>query len=210
VTAKPRFRADVPRISESPIEQQPLSRKEIVDIVIREATYGLFVGDRRDGDAPPITLQNFTNEMIRYGARALRARLSRLPDVSLLSEATAALEHDAARQKQLQVNAEEGERLQSEDEMRVIRGRLAEYGRRHGVQPAILAAAHHYRGRSSMSAKVAWRAIKQNPFKTDGETVIIEGDGDNEIMRVKAQRGKQRNGIKQPQWQKRYWPTAKS
>jgi hypothetical protein len=211
VNAKRRSHRNISGSSENALKQPPLLRKEIVDIVVREATFGLFIGDRRDGAAPPITLENFANEMMRYGSQALRARLSRLPDAALLSEALAALQQVEARQKQLQANVGEGERLRREDEMRAIQARFAEYGRRRGLQPAILAAARHYRGRSSMSAKSAWRTIKQNPFKMcNGEIVIIEGNGVDEIMRVTSQRSKQRKGVKQPQWLKRYWPAARS
>ena len=68
------------------MEQRRLTKKDIVDLIVAEATNKLFTGDRRDGDAPPITIQNFTDEMIRHGATALRARLSRLSLADLVNE----------------------------------------------------------------------------------------------------------------------------
>ena len=46
-----------------------LSRIAIIDAIIAEATFGGFKGDKRDGETPPITIQKFTNEMARYGAK---------------------------------------------------------------------------------------------------------------------------------------------
>ena len=136
--------------------------------------------------------------------------MSRLSLAELLNEGIAALDYAKAQQEQLQGYVAEGERLQREDWARMLRQKLAEYGRRHGLQPAIVAAAGYYRGLNNMTAKHAWHAIKQTPFETsDGKTVVIEGNRDNEIMRVKSPQGNKRGGIKHPQWQKRYWPAAK-
>ena len=55
-----------------------------------DATKGLFTGDKRDGEAPPITRQNFHSVILRYGARALRARLSQLSHAELLANEAAA------------------------------------------------------------------------------------------------------------------------
>ena len=71
----------------------PLTKKEIIDYLVREATAGLFFGDGRDIKAPPITLQNFTHEMVRCGAKALRARLSGLSYRQVLQEGMATIEH---------------------------------------------------------------------------------------------------------------------
>jgi hypothetical protein len=69
------------------------SKKNIVDAIIAEATKRIFTGDKRDGDAPPITLQNFLDESLRFGAKALRARLSRLSRAALLEELKTAAEY---------------------------------------------------------------------------------------------------------------------
>ena len=193
------------------VKSEPhFSRKGIIDLIISDATNGRFTGDKRDSDAPLITLQNFYDEMLRYGAKELRARLLRLSLAEFLGESIAAFEHIEARDQRLPAYIAEGEQLQREEARRALRQAMAEFGRRHGLQSAILAAARHYRGLKNMTAKRAWHGIKQIPFETsDGETVVIEGSGDNEIMRVKSPQGSQRGGIKQPQWQKRYWPAAK-
>jgi hypothetical protein len=61
------------------------TKQAVIDVIVSEAAK-IFTGDKRDGEAPPITLQNFSTEMFRYGARALRARLSRMPYEVLLAE----------------------------------------------------------------------------------------------------------------------------
>jgi hypothetical protein len=55
-----------------------LFKQKIIDFIVREASFAMFLGDARDGDVPPITLEYFTTEKIRHGARALRTRLSQL------------------------------------------------------------------------------------------------------------------------------------
>ena len=69
-----------------------LTKKQLIDYIVYQATRGRFFGDRRDGRAPPITLQNFTQEMFRCGAKALRARLSGLSYRQVLQEGMAAIE----------------------------------------------------------------------------------------------------------------------
>jgi hypothetical protein len=170
---------------------------ELIDLIIFKATGGLFTGDERDGDAPPITLQNFHSEKTRLGAQALRARLSRLSPTEVRNEALAGLAHHERHRKWIsQTLAEEH------------RERQAERGRKHGLQPAILAAARHYRGRKGrkIQAGEAWRAIKKEPYQTsDGDTVMMEGDE----MRVQSRAGTQkRAGIRFNHWQRRYWPKA--
>jgi hypothetical protein len=79
------------------MEQRRLTKKEIVDWIVAKATFGMFKGDKRDGEAPPITVQNFSLEAGRYGAKALRARLSRLSFAELLTEGIAALDYVRAQ-----------------------------------------------------------------------------------------------------------------
>jgi hypothetical protein len=186
------------------------TKKDIVDAFITEATNRLFTGDKRGGGVPAITLQNFYDESIRYGAKALRARLARLSRAELLAELNVAAKYVDARQertKELITLAEQNER---EEAARAHRQRQAELGRRHRLQPGILAAAYHYRALKK-TAKEAWGAIKQNPLTTsEGARVIIERDGKEEIMCVASRDGKQtRSGIKFNHWQRRYWPAAK-
>jgi hypothetical protein len=71
----------------------PFTKKQVIDYIVGQATRGLFFGDARDSKAPPITLQNFTQEMRRCGAKALRARLSGLSYRQVLQEGMAAVEH---------------------------------------------------------------------------------------------------------------------
>ena len=188
------------------MEQRRLTKKEIVDFIIAAATNKLFTGDGRDGAAPPITFHNFLNEMMRHGAKALRARLSVLSFADLLSESLATLKQIEARQKTLQEHMELAERLERESAVRAHRQRQTELGRRSRKQSAILAAARHYRGLNK-NAKQAWHAIKRNPYAArKDETVVIEGD----TMRVEADGAlRKRRGIKFAQWQKIYWPAVK-
>jgi len=190
------------------MEQQRLTKKEIIDWIIARATYGIFKGDKRDGEPPPITVQNFVPEAGRYGAKALRARLSRLSFDELLSEACAVRDHLEARPSELARIAEEAKR---QDAVREHRQRQAELGRRHRLQPAILAAARYYRQIAQKSAKDAWRAIKRKPYETnDGSVVIETAAGGKEEMLVRSRRGKQkRDGIAFGTWQERYWPKAR-
>jgi hypothetical protein len=63
-----------------------LTKKTIVDSVVRTVADNLF-GDRRDGKAPSnITLGNFVDEMRREGAKGLRARLNRMSFDALVRE----------------------------------------------------------------------------------------------------------------------------
>ena len=123
------------------------SNREIIDLIVSQATYGSFTGDERDGEAPPITFQNFMDEAIRLGAKALRARLSCLPATELQNEAFASLKF---REVSLDHVHQRFAREHSEQQ--------AERGRKHGLQPEILAAARHYRAQNR-SAKGAWDAI---------------------------------------------------
>ena len=186
------------------METRRHTRKEIIDALIAEATQGMFTGDKRDGAAPAITLQNFSGEALRYGAKALRARLSRLSRAELCRE----LEASAAHVAVLEEFERDGlARLDLHDREAAARAhsqRQAEIGRRHGLQQAILAATRHHRS-LSRNPKQAWRAIKKEPFEIGGETVAIDKDA----MCVRSARGrKKRAGIKFKHWQNRYWPAA--
>jgi hypothetical protein len=187
----------------------PLSTKqEIIDVIVAEATR-LFTGDDRDGEAPPITLQNFYDESFRYGAKALRERLQRLSDAEFWSEVEAAAAHLAALEKYKNEIHAFYERQEREDAAQKLRQQQQERGRRHGLQPAIFKAARHYRG-EGMNAGEAWDAIKEHPFRTDdGETVEIQGRKGSRLeqkMRVVSRDGRQpKSAIQFAQWRQRYW-----
>lgn len=188
------------------MEQRRLTKKEIIDFIIAAATNELFTGDSRNGAAPPITFENFLNEMLRHGAKALRARLSQLSFADLLSEGLATLGQIEARKNKQQEYLGLAERLEHERTAQAHRLRQRELGRRSRKQSAILAAARHYRGLNK-NAKQAWSAIERNPYAAGkGERVVIEGH----TMRVEAKNAvRKRSGIKFAQWHKVYWPTAK-
>jgi hypothetical protein len=191
------------------MEKRRCTRSEIIDAIVADAA-GLF-GDKRDGEAPPITRRNFHSEMLRYGARALRARLSQLSHAELLGEAADA----AAFRAELDALYEEGlQRLESGDReaaAQARRQRQAELGRRRGLHPAILAAARHFQAHGK-SAKQAWDAIKETPFRTGGGWVIVvsgpKSDRLSQAMRAMAPRERDRP-IKFNHWRQRYWPAAK-
>ena len=192
--------------------QRRLTKKDMVDLVVELATRR-FRGDKRDGETPPITVQNFFDEGTRFAAKALRARLSRLPLLELVTEGLAALDYEEARQKDLLRIGEEAERIEREEAAQALRQRQAELGRRHCLQPAILAAACHYRGRE-MNAGEAWDALNKTPFVTDdGATVEIEGKKQPRLkqrMRVKSPGGGQhKRSISFTQWRQAYWSRAR-
>jgi hypothetical protein len=168
-------------------------------------------GDERDGELPPITLENFPIEAFRYGAMALRARLSRLPRAELDVELNAAVAFLAKF-----LTLEEIERMVRENDERELSKRQAERAKGSRLQPAILAAAHHYRAQAK-SAGEAWDAIELEPFSAgNGELVVIERktkgktrDRLKEVMCVRLRDGRQPKGsIKFVQWRQSYWPKA--
>jgi hypothetical protein len=182
------------------MEQRHLGKQRLVDWIVAKATWGHFKGDKRDDKAPPITIENFAFESQRYGAKALRARLSRLSVDELLTEARAGRAYGPSELAQI------AERFRQEEAARVFRQRQAELGRRPRLQPAILAAARHCRGQG-MTAKKAWDALSKTPFPADdGNTVRIEG---GELMHVKLRDGRQQTRpIRFGQWHQRYWRAA--
>jgi hypothetical protein len=189
------------------MERQRQTKKEIIDWIIAKAAF-IFMGDKRDGETPPITVQNFFLESGRHGAKALRARLSRLSFDELLGEACAVRDYLQARPSELARLAEEAKRQET---AREHRQRQAEFARKPRLQPAILAAACHYRGRGK-NAGQAWDALAKAPFTTsDGSTVEIVG-GKNRLaqqMRVKSPNGrKEKRPIGFAQWRKHYWSAA--
>jgi hypothetical protein len=181
------------------METRRLSKHKIIDLIISKATYRRFTGDKRDGEPPAITFENFSEEAPRLAAKVLRSRLSRLSRGEVLAQAIAALDYHKMRREWIK------ERFARER-----RERQAELGRRPRLQPAILAAARHYRSLNK-EAKQAWYEIKRKPFVKDGDIVAIKVDAEREFMYVQSPGGKQkRSGIKFGHWQRRYWPAAKS
>jgi len=102
-----------------------LTRKQIIDYIVRQATRGQFLGDRRDSNAPPITWQNFSQETLRYGAKALRERLSGLPRQQLLQEGMATLEHVEHAQAQQIAALGRAEQAEREKRVRAVHRQLA-------------------------------------------------------------------------------------
>jgi hypothetical protein len=175
--------------------------KKAIDLIVATATGGQYTGDKRDGKAPPITLENFALERSRYGAKALRARLSRLSLTELEAELSAA----AAYVKTTPPPTSIEELVKAS-----VRYRQSELGRRPlWWQEPIEAAARHYR--PPKTAKAAWDAIAKEPYEAEkGETVFIKGDKPEDMMYVRSRDGRQ---ISRPigfeQWRQRYWPPAK-
>jgi hypothetical protein len=87
-----------------------LTKKQIIDDMVRKATHGLFFGDGRDGKAPLITAQNFMREMFRGGAKALRAQLASLSYRQLLQVGMAAVEEIEHAEAQRELAAREANR----------------------------------------------------------------------------------------------------
>jgi hypothetical protein len=182
------------------MEQRRLGKQRLVDWIVAKATWGHYKGDKRDGKAPPITIENFAFESQRYGAKALRARLYPLSVDELLTEARAGRAYGPSELAQI------AELFRQEEAARVFRQRQAELGRKSRLQPAILAAARHYRGQG-MTAKKAWDALCKTPLATaDEDTVTVEG---GELMRVILPDGRQqKRPIGFDQWRQRYWSAA--
>jgi hypothetical protein len=184
------------------------TKQAIIDAIVTEATASLFAGDNRDSEAPPLTLQNFYPETLRYGAKALRARLSRLSHAELLNE----LQASAAHVVSLQQFAEESfaglERSDREARVQELSRQQAERGRKHGLQPLILAAARYYRGLGK-TAKQAWYDIGQAPFMENAATVAID-KGSEKMHAWSQSKGQKRRGIGFKQWHSTYWSAAKT
>jgi len=190
------------------MEQRRPTKTDIVDAIIGEATNGQFTGDKRDGTPPPITRQNFLSEMYRYGAKALRARLSRLTYAELLDELETSAVHVATLQEYVKNAVAQLERDDRYADMRARSERQSEIAKRPRLQPAILGAARRCRDRG-MTAREAWDALYKTPFETDdGDTVEIEGPKLRlkQRMRVISRDGRQRKrAISFAQWRKNYW-----
>ena len=207
------------------MEKRRFTKVEIIDAIVAEATKGLFTGDNRDGEAPPITRQNFHSETFRYGARALRARLSRLSHAELLREYFEGTQFDTALQEHGQRESALMEHKDREAAAQARSRRQAELGsrpRRQAEHAAFLATARHHRGCRTTggrktTSREAWNAIKQasNTIKkkdrsaTKDVVVVIEGEGKSERMYALSPDGtKIGPGIKLERWVKAYWRAA--
>jgi hypothetical protein len=194
--------------------QRRPTKTDIVDAIIGEATRGQFTGDKRDGAPPPITLQNFLSETFRYGAKALRARLSRLTLAELLLELEASVVHVEMLQEHVKGWLTQYERDERAANVRARSERQSELAKRPHPQPAIVTAARHYRD-LGMNAGEAWDVINKTPFATDaGNTVEIVGSKLPRLkqrMRVILRDGRQqKRSIGFDQWRQRYWSAAGS
>ena len=143
--------------------------------------------------------------------KALRARLSRLSFAELLTEGIATLDHVKANQEQLSQMVELAERYDREEVSQALSQRQAEFARQPRLQPAILAAARHYRD-LGMNAGQAWDAVAKTPFATGDGRVVVEGSKRSRLtqrLRVISRDGTQRKRpIGFSQWRQRYWPPA--
>jgi hypothetical protein len=172
------------------------AKKDIINLIVAAAAQGRYSRDKHTDDLPPIALEKFQIEFFRNGESALRALLSRLSRAELIG----IIQEWADQQIVL---------LEQSDRKAAARAEQAERGRKHGLQPAILAAARYHRG-LNQTAKQAWLAIERKPFRVNDEMVSIASDGDTEKMCVRSRNGrKNRNGITFKHWQDRYWPAAK-
>jgi hypothetical protein len=167
---------------------------------------GLMPSKRRNARAPAAKqnkkheedVGGLVRDILAAVNEVLGARLARLTGAERDAEMRTASSLMAAVIGALSTRAAELEHEQRE--------RQAERAKKPRLQQAILAAAKHHRGHNKI-AKKAWDLIKKTPFQTSGETVMIEGG----MMLVQQRDGtRRRGGIKEPQWQKRYWPAAKS
>src|SRR5262249_9556894 len=139
-------------------------------------------------------------------------RLSRLTYPELLDEYKAASEYIRGRHENLAKGyalVAQFERDEKDAELRALSEKQSALARRPRLQPAILAAARHYRGRG-MDAKEAWEAIRKSPFTTDdGEVVEIDGPNhprsEQTIRKVLRDRRQPKRAIRFGQWRKRYW-----
>jgi hypothetical protein len=178
------------------------TKKDIIHGIIAAAAQGRFTRDKRVRDLPPIALEDFQIELSQCGEKRLRARLSHLSRAELIG----AMQEWAEQQSELM------DRIDREATARAFSERQSERGRRDRLQPAILAAARHYRGRGA-NAGEAWDAIKKSSFTTDdGETVEIEGSKDHRLKQtmraVLPNRKHPRLPIRFAQWRQTYWTAA--
>jgi len=166
------------------MEKLTLTKKGIVDRMIAAASNSLFTGDNRDGQAPPITPENFVLEQARYAARALRARLKKLSLDELTIELVRYAKYLRLNEEELQQIRLRSDRLEDERKRREHSEQQPERGRRHKLQPEILEAACHLRC-DRRSAQQAWNYIRTNPFQAEnGATVTVARQGSRHIMRV--------------------------
>jgi hypothetical protein len=190
------------------------TKQAIIDVLIGTATQGQFTGDKRDGEIPPITNENFFDEARRCGAEALRARLSRMSYAELLRERDEVARSDAELWKYGEQQIAMQEARDREAEAQAFRRKQADRGRRNKLQFEILEVARYYRGRTidgrKTTALKAWREIREHRYPaTTGTIVAIEVDGKNETMCVRLPDGtKKRSGIQHATWLKHYWPAA--
>ena len=187
----------------------PPTKRDIIDQIVGDATNGEFTGDWRDGDAPLIDLESFHFEVVRYGARALRARLSRLSKTELWSELEIA-DRVAFREEE-NLRFERAVARHAHSRQQSERARKSRLSARSASE-AIREAARHYRSRKvrnrKMQAGEAWREIRRQPYETpDGKRVLIADDK----MVVRSPEGQQiGRSAKFPQWQNSHWAKAKT
>ncbi len=159
-----------------------LTKKDIIESIIFAATERRFSRHKLVDDLPAVALEDFQNELIQFGEEQLRESLSALSRTELIG----AMEEWADQLAVLQ------ERSGSEATARERNLRQRELAQRPRLQPAILAAARHFRA-CGLNAGEAWDKIKDAQYRTDDDkTVVIEGSKDqrlNQEMRVVSRQG---------------------
>ena len=165
----------------------PLKKKTIIDYIVRQATRGKFLGDVRDNKAPPITLENFTEETLRYGAKALRTRLSSLSRLQLLQEGMAAVEHIEYAEAQQIASRGQAERAVRDERERANRRQL---------KAAMAAKLNDSQSVDDLVAKFAGPHLNQHPTWKDHRCADKIEPRLNEALRAKGRRPLKQDAIR--------------
>ena len=165
----------------------PLTKKQVIDYIVCQATRSLFFGDARDSKAPPITLQNFTQEMFRCGAKALRVRLSGLSYRQVLQEGMAAVEHTEYAEAQQIAAIGQVEQAAREERVQASRRQLA----------AAMAKKHNTsRSVDGAVAGLAGPLLKRHPKWSSHRCAVEIEPQLNEALRAEGRRPLGRDAIR--------------
>jgi hypothetical protein len=156
-----------------------LTKKQIIDYIVYEATHGLFFGDGRDSKTPPITLQNFNLEIFRCGGKALRARLWGLSYRQVLQEGMAAVEHIKCTEAQSLASIGQFERTKREERMQANRRQLeAAMAAKHNISQSV----------DNAVAELAGRLLNKHPKWTSHRCAVEIEPRLNEALRAEGRR----------------------
>jgi hypothetical protein len=165
----------------------PLTKKTIIDYIVRQATRGQFLGDGRDSKAPPITWQNFSQETLRYGAKALRARLSGLLYRQLLQEGMATVEHVEHAQAQQIASRGQAERAARDER---------EQANRRQLVAAMAAKLDASQSVDDLVAEFAGPLLNQHPKWSDHRCAVEIEPRLNKALRAKGGRPLKQDAIR--------------